>query len=138
MDGRGCTICGTDCEELEPGFRRPDAVFAVPEEERAGRVRDSDDLVSVDDQAFFIRCVAPAPVIGREEQLDEVREDGWWSGTLDDHPYVPGPIDLGSRVWLRPAHVLAHARPQPPAPQVAPGPSLPERVRRWLRGRGSG
>ncbi len=303
MDGRRCAICGQDCEELEPGFRRPDAVFAVPAEERAGRVRESDDLVSIDEQVFFIRCVAPVPVIGREEpfawgfwvrvsrehfeeyrrffdvdpprdhpgfqgtianqtrllpptlglpvhvhlgrgrhrprlmllderheltqqqnrgitaaaahgwsdrcgedvvdppddapstprldregwrvgdpaelglrasppaapprlgdevkapfvflaanargdatertelmwvQLDEVREDGWWSGTLDDHPYVPGPIDRGSRVWLRPEQALEHVRADPPAPRVAARSSLRERVRRWLRGWGDG
>lgn len=68
MAGKRCQTCGKDCEELEPAFRRPDAFFAVPEGERAARVRESDDLVAIDDAAFFIRCVAPIPVKGR---------DGW-------------------------------------------------------------
>ncbi len=64
---RRCAICGQDCQELEPAFRRPDAVFAVPRDEREARVKQTDDFVSVDDAAFFIRCWAPVPVKGREE-----------------------------------------------------------------------
>jgi hypothetical protein len=304
MTARRCAICGKDCEELEPSYGRPDAVFAVPKEDRAARVRETDDFVSIDDAAFFIRCIAPIPVIGREDpygwgfwvkvsrehfdeyrgffrvdppldhpgfqgtianqtrflpptlglpvhvhlgrgsdrprlmllderheltrqqvqgitaadahgwsdlaaedevidppeeapstptlqrdgwrvaepaevgrqaappeeppvpgdvvkapfvflaanprgetaeraelmwvELDEVREDGWWSGTLDDHPFVPGPIDCGSRVWLRAEHVLQHWRGDAPPGAGAPGRSgMLERLRRWVfRGRG--
>ena len=274
MADRRCSVCGQSCAELEPAFHRPDAVFAVPDDERSARVAQTDDLVAIDDQAFFIRCVAPVPVAGRgpyswgfwvkvsrahfddyrrwfqvdppadhpgflgtlanqtsllpptlgmpvhvhlargrsrprlmlldeehpltrfqergvkdalvhlwseragaearrdpfarrftptlEEHgwlvlhpgdvgeavhrldappragdwvkvpfrfvaagphgevttrvelmwvsLDAVRRDGWWSGTLDNHPAVPGPIDAGTRVWLRADRVLAHER----------------------------
>jgi hypothetical protein len=41
-------------------------------------------------------------------ELDQVRPDGWWTGTLNNHPFVPGPLDAGTRVWLRAKHVLAH------------------------------
>lgn len=61
-----CSTCEREHEELEPGFRRPDAYFAVPKEERAARIKESDDLVVIDDRAFFMRCTAPIPVIGRE------------------------------------------------------------------------
>ncbi|MFY3743533.1 DUF2199 domain-containing protein [Anaeromyxobacter sp. Red801] len=306
--GRGrCDQCGEEHEELEPGFHRPDAVFAVPEEERADRVRESDDLVSIDGEAFFIRCVAPIPVRGREEpyrwgfwvkvaredfeayrrtfdggapadhpgfrgtlanqshvlpptlglevhvhlgrgrqrpslmlldgshvltraqeigvvpavirawsercahgapaappdesepepaptleeegwrllhpgevgrvaealaappapgdlvkasfaflaagphgeltertehmwvQLDAVREDGWWGGTLDNQPFVPGPLAAGTRVWLRAEHVLAFLAGAPAAPgagEAGAQPAAKGRVsslRRWLR-----
>ena len=268
-------------EELEPAFGRPDAVFAVPEEQRPARLTQSDDFVSIDGQVFFIRGVAPIPVKGRESPyswgfwvkvskahfeeyqrfysvdppvdhpgfsgtianqtslvaptlglpvhvhlgqgkhrpglmlldethpfsrqqgagvtedevrawsaacargrverraapqpqffaasleergwivaepaqaggqplaleappkpgdsvkapfvflaahehgevvrriesmwvlLDEVRADGWWSGTLEDHPVVPAPIEWGSRVWLRAEHVVAHRGAEP-------------------------
>jgi hypothetical protein len=39
-----------------------------------------------------------------------VCSDGWWLGTLDNHPFVPGPIDAGSPVWVRAEHVLAFER----------------------------
>ncbi|MGC3998996.1 MAG: DUF2199 domain-containing protein [Anaeromyxobacter sp.] len=65
MGGR-CAHCGKEHEELEPAFGRPDAVFAVPEEERDTRVRATDDFVSIDGEAFFIRTVAPIPVHGRD------------------------------------------------------------------------
>lgn len=298
MEPRRCAICGRDCEELELAFRLPDAVLAVPDEEREVRVRQTDDFVAVDGVAFFIRCVAPIPVQGREEPygwglwvkvseshfqeylgffrvdppvdhpgfqgtianqtrllaptlgqpvhvhlgrgmarprlmllddahplaarqtrgitpeeahawsdhcaadvpveppapwftpalathgwrvatpeeagrphappaapigpgdrvkapfvflaadprgdvvertelmwiaLDEVRADGWWSGTLDDEPSVPGPFGCGSRVWLRAEHVLA-VQPAPvgAASADAPPSGSRERIRRRL------
>lgn len=302
MTRQRCAICGKDCEELEPGFWRPDALFAVPKEERDARVRQSDDLVAIDDAAFFIRCVAPIPVDGRgdwpyswgfwakvaqrdfesyrdeyfdrdppadhpgfqgtvanqtallpptlglpvhvhlgrgkarprlmllgddhpltaqqeegvspaeahawseacalrngrddwieprgarfaptlEERgwrvaepaqvgreghrldappapgdlvkapfvflaadargdvaerlelmwvlLDHVGADGWWSGTLNNHPFVPGPLDCGTRLWLRGEHVLAY---QPGKPGAAPrAPGILARVKGWFR-----
>ena len=62
-----CAVCGTEHEELEPGFRRPDAFFAVPEEQRKERVKDTNDMVAIDGAAFFVRGVAPVPVAGRSE-----------------------------------------------------------------------
>ena len=62
-----CARCGREHEELEPAFRRPDAIFAIPEGERGRRVRQSDDLTSIDDRVFFLRAVAPIPVHGRAQ-----------------------------------------------------------------------
>jgi hypothetical protein len=306
-----CSICGKRCDELEPAFRRPDAVFAVPEQERDRRVRQSDDFVSIDDEAFFIRGVVPIPVEdldhpycwgfwvkvarkhfeeyqrffnvdpprdhpgfegtlanqtrhlaptlgspvnvglqsgrhrpvimlldeshtlaqdqargvtrsrvhtwstlfqGREDPLqptpdppaplftttleedgwlvaeprqvgrtveqigipprpgdlvkvafvyqaadehgnvvqrielmwvllDEVREDGWWSGTVNNFPFVPGPIDGGSRVWLRAEHVIRLERGEPRSRATAAGQvtrtarsRIADRIVRWWRG----
>jgi hypothetical protein len=295
-----CAQCGREHEELEPGFRRPDAVFAVPEEERAERVRQSDDLTSIDDAVFFLRAVAPIPVHGRNEPyqwgfwakvskanfeeylryfdtdppldhpgfpatlanqstgqrptlglpvhvqlnrgrarpslmlldashpltceqeqgvsetvvhawsarasegsdtepageprvteleregwcvanpdevgkraqvldalpragdvvkasfrylaadargevetrvehmwvlLDTIRADGWWSGTLDNRPFVPGPLGYGTRVWLRPAQITAVSSPDP-GPDEAARSRLLDRLRRWTGRRG--
>ena len=101
---RTCARCGQLHQELEPAFRRPDALLAVPAEEREARVRESDDLCSVDDEAFFIRCVAPVPVAGREEPFHW----GFWvrvarpnfddyfdhfeEGAAPDHPGFPGSV----------------------------------------------
>ncbi len=62
-----CASCGQEHDELEPGFRRPDAFFAVPQSERAARVRESDDLCVIDGTAHFVRAVAPLNVRGRGE-----------------------------------------------------------------------
>jgi hypothetical protein len=293
MATHGCEVCGKVCDDLEPSFRRPDAVFAVPEEERAVRVLGGGDLVSIDGRAFFIRCLVPIPVHGREHayhwgfwvkvrrehfeehdrtfragppvdhpgfqgtlanqtsllpptlgmpvhvhlgrnrhrpqlmllgvghpltmqqergitleemhawaaraaaravperlepgagpvtptldrqgwhivapqergqrvlsleappragdyvktpiefraadehgavaerlelmwvELDEVRADGWWTGTLNSHPFVPGPLDCGTRVWLRAEQVIgferARRRPRTGRPPATPG-----------------
>lgn len=61
-----CAVCEEEHDEVEPAFRRPDAFFAVPEPERATRIEESDDLVSIDDEAFFLRGVVQVPVLGRE------------------------------------------------------------------------
>jgi hypothetical protein len=52
--------------------------------------------------------------------LDHVGEDGGWSGTLNNHPFVPGPLDCGTRVWLRSDHLLAHRPRARPAPTNGP------------------
>jgi hypothetical protein len=99
-----CAQCGRAHHELEPAFRRPDAILAVPADDRPGRVRESDDLCSVDETAYFIRCVAPVPVEGREEPFHW----GFWvrvahphfddyfrhfeEGSSPDHPGFPGTL----------------------------------------------
>ncbi len=61
-----CSQCGKDHDLLEPSFRRPDIVFALPPEERRRRiVRDSDDLCVLsgeDGNRWFVRCILPIPV----------------------------------------------------------------------------
>ena len=67
--------------------------------------------------------------------LDHVGEDGWWSGGLDNHPFVPGPLDLGTRVWLRAEHVLDVRRGGTPAGKA--NRRAGSFLGRWLRrGRG--
>ena len=60
--------------------------------------------------------------------VDVVREDGFWGGTLDNEPFVPGPIGYRSRVWLRATHVSAVDASTPP------GPAAPRRKRRGSTG----
>ncbi len=76
-----CGRCDEEHDEVEPAGRRPDAVFAVPREERAARIRDSDDLVSIDDQAFFVRGVVQLPVLGREQGYGW----GFWAKVAKAH-----------------------------------------------------
>lgn len=118
-----CEVCGEEHDELEPGFRRPDAVFAVPEAERAARVRESDDLVSIDGEAFFVRCVAPIPVRGREEPYSW----GFWvkiarddfeayrrtfdAGAPADHPGFRGTIANQTHVLPPTLGVEVHVHP---------------------------
>lgn len=61
-----CSQCNEEHDEVEPGFRFPDAYFAVPEAERKERIQASSDLVRIDGLAHFIRAVAPLPVHGRD------------------------------------------------------------------------
>lgn len=63
-----CAECGREHppEELELTFRRPDAVAALPDEERVARVRENQDLCVLDGERFFIRALLPPPVTNRE------------------------------------------------------------------------
>jgi len=117
-----CARCGLPHQELEPAFRRPDALLAVPADQREERVRESDDLCSVDDVAFFIRCVAPVPVAGREAPFHwgfwvrvarahfEAYFDSFDQGASPDHPGFPGTIAnqtaLLAPILGRPVHVV--------------------------------
>jgi hypothetical protein len=49
--------------EREFAFHRPVHYFNVPEDERARRVRDSDDLCVIDGKIFFVRGVMNIPVV---------------------------------------------------------------------------
>lgn len=63
-----CTQCGKEHTLLEPSFRRPDVVFALPPEERRRRVvRESNDVCVLKGDAgtrWFLRCILPIPVHG--------------------------------------------------------------------------
>lgn len=63
-----CAKCGQEhpIEEMELTFRRPDDAATLSSDERARRVQESSDLCIVDNHKFFIRCVLPLPVAGRE------------------------------------------------------------------------
>lgn len=60
-----CAKCGRDHALLEPSFRRPDAVIALPAEERRTRVSENDDMCFIRPGSadalprFFLRTVLP-------------------------------------------------------------------------------
>ena len=81
-----CSICGNehDLGNIEPSFRRPDAYFAVPPEQRQRRINETDDaclIASADghDLACFIRAVLKVPII------DQSRPIGWGLWVEVDH-----------------------------------------------------
>ena len=57
--------CGDPCEPLEVRYGLPDALFVLPEEDRAGRTKLGGDFVSLDDSRFFVRALLPLPIEGR-------------------------------------------------------------------------
>jgi hypothetical protein len=46
----------------------PDAVFSVPEEQRAERCRISEDLCVLDGEDYFFRCVLELPLHGGDDR----------------------------------------------------------------------
>ena len=70
---------------MQIGYDRPDAYYAVDEEERAQRCTMTSDLADVDGKAFFIRCMLDVPVRGEQEPF------GWgvWArvAEADFHRY---------------------------------------------------
>lgn len=108
-----CAVCKEVHDEVEPAFRRPDAFFAVPEAQRASRIEESDDLVSIDDKAFFLRGFVQVPVRGREAgygwgfwaKVAKAHFDTYRRYFYDDpppeHPGFPGTLANQTR-WLPP------------------------------------
>ncbi len=43
-------------------------------------------------------------------ELDDVSRSDAWSGLLANKPRVPAPLQLGSRIWLHPSHVIDAGR----------------------------
>ena len=68
-DRVNCAVCGKEHlrSELELAFRRPDPIVALAAEERATRVKETDDLCAIDYERYFVRSVLPLPVHSREE-----------------------------------------------------------------------
>jgi len=68
-----CPTCGEDHGLLEPTFRRPDAIAAVPSSLRATHVFESDDLCALrardatQQDRYFVRCLLPVPVRDHED-----------------------------------------------------------------------
>src|SRR5512147_228720 len=69
VSGFRCPDCGEDHDiwDMQIGYDRPDAYYAVDEEERAERCTMKSDLADVDRKAFFIRCVLDLPVKGEQQ-----------------------------------------------------------------------
>jgi hypothetical protein len=63
-----CAHCGKEHPraELEITFKRPDAIHALPKEQRQNEVKESDDYCLTKDGRFFLRGVLPLNVAGRD------------------------------------------------------------------------
>ena len=57
-------------------------------------------------------------------RLEEVRPGGWWGGTLANVLHVPGPLGLGSRVWLREGQAIGFEPGPEPSAQRGRGDRL--------------
>lgn len=64
-----CETCGLahDGELFELAYLRPDAVVAMTDDERAQRVRESNDICRIDKSRFFLRGTLPLPVHDRPD-----------------------------------------------------------------------
>ena len=61
-----CPTCGRPLDEhnRQVRFKRPDAVFAIPGDDLAGRVWGDDPLLAVKDVGFFVRTLLPVKLTG--------------------------------------------------------------------------
>src|SRR5258708_7318597 len=64
-----CTCCGKSFDTLpmDYAFRGPDNWFALPEAERATRVKLSSDVCIIDDAEFYVRGCIEIPVTDRAD-----------------------------------------------------------------------
>ena len=62
-----CSICGKSHAGLPTdwAYTLPDAVWAIPEEERAAKAKWTSDLCQMGEE-YFIRCLLPVPFTERE------------------------------------------------------------------------
>lgn len=63
-----CATCGRThpISESELSFKLPDVVFALSDNDRESRCKESPDIVSLDEKRFFVRGLLPLAVMGRE------------------------------------------------------------------------
>jgi len=66
MRAEACPTCGRPVDEHDRHirFQRPDVVFAMSQEELAGRVWGDDPLLQVEDVGCFIRTLLPVRLTG--------------------------------------------------------------------------
>lgn len=66
-----CATCGEwhPLELLEPIFVWPDVVARIPKTSWPLRVKGNQDLCVLDDKRYFVRCVLPFKVEGREKNF---------------------------------------------------------------------
>ena len=83
-----CTSCGKEHDSLpEPAYKRPDAVWAVSEDERPARVVGGNDLCSLhggrpsDPVQYFVRGVIPL----RVPELNDSWAIGVWVQVAESH-----------------------------------------------------
>ena len=118
-----CHTCGMRHDELpDIGADLPDPVLAIPEAERATRVKRTEETCIVDDEHYFIRGVILIPLRGREDHfgfgvwVTQKKEHfetyvaepdtdtigpffGWLSNSL--HFYTPDTFCLKTRAHFR-------------------------------------
>jgi hypothetical protein len=122
-----CSCCGRQHDELPLAFAAsaPLDYYGIPEAEREARVLLSDDMCTIDDQAFYVRGCLDIPIIGHDEPFSwgvwvSVSEEsialifetweapdrgrhaprfGWLSATLKTYPEI---LNLKTMVHLRP------------------------------------
>ena len=60
-----CASCGKphSPSELELGFKRPDAVVSLPDEQRGTDTQETDDLCAIRPDRYFVRGVLPLRVV---------------------------------------------------------------------------
>jgi hypothetical protein len=73
-----CGTCGRDIDEHQRdiGFALPDEVWPLSDEERSARVMSTPDTCVLDQESFFIRCVAYVPIAETEDHFVW----GLWAG----------------------------------------------------------
>jgi hypothetical protein len=72
-----CSTCGKLHDDLpDMGADKPDQWWAVPEEERAARIKLTPDTCEIDDEHFFIRGVIEIPI---HDQADRFGFGVWVS-----------------------------------------------------------
>jgi hypothetical protein len=106
MPGFQCATCGRQHDHLprDIAYRRPDAYFDVPEDERERRVQLSDDLCMIDEETFMIRGILYVPVsdggqfgwgvwaaVSRDDYC--IYLDAWENDTEDETPPFVARID---------------------------------------------
>jgi len=76
-----CSCCGKDIGEIafDKGYKMPDDVWSLPNEERESRAEIDSDLCRLDDR-YFLRGVAYIPVLG----VDKCYGWGFWAEVSED------------------------------------------------------
>ena len=104
MPGFRCGVCDRLHDQLprDVAYRRPTPYFEVPEDERARRVYETDDLCVIDGATYLIRGVLYLPIKGGGERFGwgvwarvdegdfERYLDAWEHNTEDQVDPFPG------------------------------------------------
>jgi len=66
-----CGCCGQEFDSLplDVGAKYPLDYFAVPETERAARIRHTKDFCAIDGKSYYVRGCIEVPIIGHEERF---------------------------------------------------------------------
>lgn len=136
MNRTTCPHCGElhDPRDMQVGYAKPDAYFAVPRDEREKRITFTPDLADIDRVSWFVRGVLEIPIVDEPEPFGwgvwvQVSEDdfrryaeasrngtdaglppfgGWIATRLPGYPRTLGvPVDvIPSREGYRPTFIV--------------------------------